>query len=214
MRAMPLLTLVLIASIAVGGEPTVKKMPFTGQPGAVPTGWKVDRTGKDKLGSDWKLVEDKEAPGGPLVLAQVAADPKAIFNLCIVDAPKLKDVDLTVSFKAIKGETDQGGGLVWRYQDGNNYYVARMNPLEDNFRLYKVVDGKRLQLATANVKDGDTGKWHTLRVTMDGKAIKCWFNGKLYLEAMDETFADVGRIGVWSKADAQTQFADLRVGGK
>ena len=35
---------------------------------------------------------------------------------------------------------DQGGGPVWRYQDANNYYIARMNPLEDNYRVYKVVE--------------------------------------------------------------------------
>ena len=57
------------------------------------------------------------------------------------------DIDVTAKFKAIAGATDQGGGPVWRFQDGNNYYVARMNPLEDNFRFYKVVAGKRTELA-------------------------------------------------------------------
>lgn len=48
-----------------------------------------------------------------------------------------------VSLKTNAGKKDQGGGIVWRYQDANNYYIARVNPLEDNFRVYKFVAGKR-----------------------------------------------------------------------
>src|SRR4051794_21744298 len=134
-RAIPFLLLGLAMGAANAGEPTGKKIAFQGKSGEVPTGWKIDRTGKGGLGSIWKLADDKSAPGGGPVLAQTADDAKAVFSLCIADEPKLKDVDLSVAFKANKGEVDQGGGLVWRYTDNNNYYVARMNPLEDNFRL-------------------------------------------------------------------------------
>ena len=62
------------------------------------------------------------------------------------------DVDLAVSFKAVAGKIDQGGGPVWRYKDAKNYYIARVNPLEDNYRLYKVVDGERIQFAPLTLK--------------------------------------------------------------
>ena len=83
------------------------------------------------------------------MLAQTAAGPSSLFNLCIADKTSFADVDLSVAFKAVAGKKDQGGGLLWRCKDANNYYVVRHNPLEDNFRLYKVVDGKRIQLATS-----------------------------------------------------------------
>ena len=120
---------------------------------------------------------------------------------------------MRVSFKAVAGKIDQGGGLVWRYKDAKNYYISRMNPLENNFRLYKVVDGKRTQLATVDVKAPE-GMWHTLRIVQEGNHIQCYLNDKLELEAKDETFKEPGKIGFWTKADAQTLFADLKVKGK
>src|SRR5262249_2102908 len=116
--------------------------------GKLPGGWKAEKTGKGE-GSVWKVVADKSAPSGKgYVLAQTAEGPSALFNLCVATDTNYRDVDVSVAFKAVKGVKDQGGGIVWRYQDHNNYYIARMNPLEDNYRLYKVVAGKRIQLKT------------------------------------------------------------------
>src|SRR6476620_7237746 len=97
--------------------------------GGLPKGWTATKTGKGE-GSVWKIVEDDTSPDGGKALAQVSPDgPNPLFNLCVADEPKVADVDLTVAFKPIAGKRDQGGGPVWRYQDANNYYVCRMNPL-------------------------------------------------------------------------------------
>ena len=121
---------------------------------------------------------------------------------------KFRDLDISVKFKAHSGKIDQGGGLVWRYQDHNNYYLARMNPLENNYRVYKVQGGKRTQLATVGLKAAPG--WHTLRVVAQGNHIACRFDGKPFLDVKDDTFREAGKIGLWTKADAQTRFADLR----
>ena len=83
-----------------------------------------------------------------------------------------------------------------------------MNPLEDNFRLYKFVAGKRVQLASADIAVAE-GKWHAIRVVHKGSRIQCYLNGKLHLDVKDDTFKDAGKIGLWTKADAQTYFDDL-----
>ena len=111
--------------------------------------------------------------------------------------------------RAVAGEVDRGGGLIWRARDAKNYYIARYNPLEDNFRVYKVQDGKRTQFQSAKVP-GDEA-WHTLRVTMAGPRITCRLDGKTLLEVEDATLPDAGMIGLWSKADAQSYFDDLTV---
>ena len=111
----------------------------------------------------------------------------------------------------MRGDTDQGGGIVWRYQDANNYYVARLNPLEDNFRVYKVTAGKRdkeFQSETVKVK---AVEWHTLKVRMVGDHIECYLDGKKYLDVKDATLTKAGKVGLWTKADAQTRFDGFRV---
>jgi hypothetical protein len=153
----------------------------------------------------WEVAKD----GANHVLFQKAKNEDATFNVALAQGTNGKDVDLSVRLKAVAGELDRGGGLVWRAKDKNNYYICRYNPLEDNYRLYKVENGKRTQFATAKVP-GDH-EWHTVRATMTGPTITCYLDGKKLLEAQDATFPDAGMVGLWSKADAQTYFDDLTV---
>jgi hypothetical protein len=160
----------------------------------------------------WKVAADDTAPSKPNVLAQTAEGPSRQFNVALASETSFKDLDLSVKLKAAGGKIDQGGGPVWRAKDAQNYYVCRWNPLEDNFRLYKVIDGKRTQLATADLK-AEAG-WRTLRVVMKGDAIECHLDGKKLLEAKDDALKDAGKVGLWTKADAATNFDDLAVSGK
>jgi hypothetical protein len=152
---------------------------------------------------EWKVA----ASDNGKALAQSAKNPNSVFNVTLISDTSAKDVDLSVRMKAIAGEHDQGGGLVWRAKDAKNYYLARYNPLEDNYRVYHVVNGKRTLLQ--NVDITHTDGWHTLRVTMSGDQITCYYDGKKYLEVKDSTLPEAGKIGLWSKADAQSQFDDL-----
>jgi hypothetical protein len=152
---------------------------------------------------EWKVASSDKGKA----LTQTAKNPNSVFNITLIGDTNVKDVDLTVRMKAVAGEHDQGGGLVWRAKDAKNYYLARYNPLEDNYRLYHVVNGKRTLIQNVDIPHSDG--WHTLRVTMAGDQIKCYYDGKKYNEAKDSTFPEAGRIGLWSKADAQSQFDDL-----
>ena len=151
----------------------------------------------------WEVAKD----GDNHVLFQRAKNEDATFNVAFAEGTSYKDIDLSVKLKAVAGEVDRGGGLVWRARDAKNYYIARYNPLEDNFRVYKVQDGKRTQFQSAKLPGDD--KWHTLRVTMVGAKIVCYLDGQKYLEVEDATFPGAGKIGLWSKADAQSYFDDL-----
>jgi hypothetical protein len=214
MRRIVLVVGLLVTALGNAAE-TVQAPKFGKEDvGKVPSGWKADKTGKGE-GSVWKVVADETAPSrSGFVMAQTAEGPNALFNLCVADRPRLKDVEVSVAFKAVAGNKDQGGGIVWRYQDANNYYLARMNPLEDNYRVYKVVAGKRTQLETREDLKVPVKEWHTLRIKMTGEQIECYLDGKKQLEANDSTFKNAGQVGLWTKADAQTYFDDFKVIGK
>lgn len=159
----------------------------------------------ETIQGEW--VHDTVEKGGRTVLRQEAKNSDPVFNVVLTDKVGL-DVELEVSLRSIAGEVDQGGGLVWRARDGKNYYIARFNPLEDNYRVYTVVDGARRQLATAKrVVPPDA--WCTLNVRMIGDHIECRLDGELMLDVHDGTFTEAGRIGLWTKADANTEFDDL-----
>jgi hypothetical protein len=212
MRYFTLTAVALLGAGSVFADDTRRDFRFTKDDlGKVPAGWKADKTGKGE-GSVWKLVADDTAPSKTgFALAQTAESPGAMFNLCVVEDTNLKDVEAIVSFKAMKGEKDQGGGLVWRYQDADNYYVARVNPLENNFRVYKVVGGKRSkEFQDAEVKM-KAGEWHTLKIKQMGDHIECFLDDKKYLDVKDDAITKAGKVGLWTKADAQTYFDDFRI---
>jgi hypothetical protein len=179
--------------------------------GKLPSGWTAAKTGVGD-GSVWKVVADATAPSkAGQVLAQTAEGAKPLFNLCILNDSNFQDGEISVAFKSVKGQVDQGGGIVWRYQDADNYYVARMNPLEDNYRLYKVVNGKRAQLGTKEEIKLAENTWHTVKIKHVGSQIECWLDDKKVLEAKDDAFAKAGKVGLWTKADAQTYFDNLQI---
>jgi hypothetical protein len=200
-------TVVLLGALALAADEKAHTFPFKkGDTGKVPAGWKSEQTGKGEGCSIWKVTADETAPSKTgLVLAQTAESPEAVFNLCVAQDTSYKDLELSVAFKAVRGKEDQGGGLVWRYQDADNYYICRMNPLESNFRVYKVVGGSRKMFQNAEVKV-PAGEWHTIKIKQVGDQIECFLDEKKYLEAKDSTFTKAGKVGLWSKADAQTYF--------
>jgi hypothetical protein len=120
-KYIPVLTLAAVGLLAVADEPKEMKVTFDKKDeGKVPPGWKADKTGKGE-GSVWKVVADDTAPSkSGFALAQTAKGPSALFNLCVAEDTRLRDVEVSVAFKAVAGEHDQGGGIVWRYQDANN----------------------------------------------------------------------------------------------
>jgi hypothetical protein len=177
--------------------------------GKLPKGFSNQVTGKGGPGC-WEVIEDKTAPTPPYVLAQTSSENFGYhFNLVAIEDTDYSNLELEVKFKAVSGEEDQGGGPIWRYQDSDNYYIARANPLENNFRVYKVVNGKRKQLSSAKLKI-TSGEWHIIRIINEDDKIQCYYDAKLYLEVSDNTFKN-GKIGLWTKADAVTYFDDLEV---
>ncbi len=181
--------------------------------GALPAKFHSARTGKGTE-SKWAVTVDPTAPSKPNVVAQISKDTTDYrFPLLIADEGSFKDLELSVRFKAVSGEVDRAGGLVFRLKDANNYYIVRANALEDNYRLYHVVAGNRRQFAGANFKV-TSSEWHELRVEIVGNKIICYYDGTQKIEATDDTFREAGKIGLWTKADSVTYFDDLKVVAK
>jgi len=182
-------------------------------PRQLPAKFHAARTGSGAE-SKWVVMDDPTAPSKPNVVAQTSSDPTDYrCPLLIADEGSFQDLDLSVRFKAVSGSIDRAGGLVFRLKDPNNYYVVRANALENNYRLYRVVNGRRSQFAGANFK-ATSGEWHELRVEAAGNKITCYYDGTKKVEATDDTFKDAGKIGLWTKADSVTYFDDLKVTAK
>ncbi|MBI3714720.1 MAG: hypothetical protein HY255_01860 [Betaproteobacteria bacterium] len=171
--------------------------------GALPPGWTAGVTGKGT--SHWAVAQDA---GARHVLLQSGSGD---FPWCVQRDVSLADGFVEVKFKAIGGREDQAGGIVWRWKDGDHYYVARANALENNVSLYYTEGGRRktIQYVDAPV----AGKvWHTLRAEFKGSRIRVSLDGKAYIELDDTHIHGAGAVGVWTKADSVTAFDDFAYG--
>jgi len=175
-------------------------------PGALPAGWRAGVTGRGS--PKWSVEADTSAPSRPNVLKQSGS---GTFPWCVRSDASLADGYVEVKFKPLTGREDQAGGVVWRWKDGNNYYVARANALEDNVSLYYTQNGSR---RTLKYVDAPVPRniWHTLRVEFSGKKIAVLYDGRAYIEMEDDHIAGTGAVGVWTKADSVTLFDDFSYG--
>ncbi len=183
--------------------------------GRPPTGFSFSHTRGVGAPGRW-LVQEQE---GGKFLTQLDADPtRARFPVAVLNAVTATDVDLSVRFRPVSGHVDQAAGLVWRFQDEDNYYVVRANARENNVVLYKVEGGKRADLPLRGAgrtygkpAEVPRGRWSTLRVVASGNLFEVYFNGARLYEVEDSTFTNAGRVGLWTKADSVTDFDDLTV---
>jgi hypothetical protein len=176
--------------------------------GAAPGGFSFGRTGRGREGR-WVVVQDPTAPAGDHVLAQLdrdATDDR--FPVAVADGPGLKDLRLEVRCRPVSGRTDQACGLVFRFRDADNYYLARANALEDNVNLYQVVRGRRRQIKGWSGKVS-AGAWHTLAIEARGEHLQVFWEGRPIIEVEDGAIRDAGKVGVWTKADSITYFDAL-----
>jgi hypothetical protein len=159
----------------------------------------------------WRVKADPGAPSGPNVLAQLDADKTDARFLTAVSAdPSLRDARVSVRCKPVSGKVDQACGVVLRFKDAKNYYVARANALEKNVNLYVVKDGKRTLVGGWNgATFGDA--WHELRADAKSDHFEVYWDGTRVYEADDKTHPDAGRAGLWTKADSVTYFDDFSV---
>src|SRR3989441_1406896 len=167
-------------------------------------------TVKYDLGAEnhkWKFVAGqwvRRASGGRQVLVQtVETQPWAV---AVLEDQKFADVDVSVSFRPVSGKEDASGGIIFRARDGRNYFLIRANALENNFRLYTIVNGKRSTIASARVTEPSLGAWHSIRVVAVGPRIQGYLDRTPLLDHEDNTFTG-GWVGLWAQTDSVNQFA-------
>jgi hypothetical protein len=175
-------------------------------PGSLPMAWEQGVTGRGV--AKWAVAQDESAPSQPNVFRQAGV---GAFPWAVRRGTAIEDGFVEVKFKALAGKEDQAGGVVWRWKDGNTYYVARANALESNVSLYYTQGGKRITVKYADAPVPPKA-WHTLRVEFAGRRISVALNGKTYIDVQDEHIAGAGAVGLWTKADSVTAFDDFSFG--
>ncbi len=189
----------------------------TSEPGTLPPGW---RPALSSPAAKWEVIRDGTAPSKPNVLATLSEGLKHEgFPVAILETQTVAHGSVSVKFKPVAGKEDQAGGVIWRYRDPDNYYLARANALENNVAVFKVQNGRQIPLPPkgrpAQVHGVErkvpSQAWSTLKVKFRNSRFSVIFNHRELFQVDDSTFAGPGKVGLWSQAGSVTYFDDFRV---
>jgi pyruvate, water dikinase len=133
------------------------------------------------------------------------------FPLAISKESGRGDGVLSVQVQPLGGRIDQAGGLAFGLRNVGNYFVLRVNALENNLILFEFINNRRYTRASSSVEI-EKGRWHTLQVEVSGNQIKGCLDGNLLMDYTAD-WPVHGHIGLWTKADSLTRFRNLTGNG-
>jgi hypothetical protein len=181
--------------------------------GQAPDGWTVETHASGVR--HWEVRRDLSAPTQPYVLAQTSVDSEEGGSpLAIVNAVNLRDGDVSVRMKAIPGHGSQSAGVVFRYRDPDNYYVATADSSRQDVVVYRVKNGVRTPLLRHVKRDVPANQWSIIKVSLGGDRIQVFMGHRRVLRIQDKTFSGPGKVGLWAGGDSVTYFDDFRVSPK
>ena len=140
----------------------------------------------------WAVEADDEAPSAPNVVVGAGGG-------LVADRPELVDFVAQV-------RCTPDCGLVFRFQDSENYDVAWVNVAERRVVVHQVIAGQRTQLASTPLYAWDLW-WHTLEVQAHGREVLVSWDANPVLATQDVLLTE-GRVGLWSRR-GEVRFDDL-----
>ncbi len=119
--------------------------------------------------------------------------------------------EISVRFMMVGGTLDRCAGILFNVKPNGDYLTVRFNGTEDNVVLWTFNEGKRsfVKRAPENVPL-ELGTWHELKIAVHGTQLQGFLDGKALLDyTLKEPVS--GKVGLWSKTDSMTEFADFTV---
>lgn len=129
------------------------------------------------------------------------------FPLAIAKESIIGDGEARIRIKLLAGNIDQAGGLAFGIRDWSNYFVFRINALEDNAILFEFRNGKRLERMSIDTPVR-INQWRRLRVETADHRIRAFLEDRQVMEYEADRDLE-GYVGLWTKADSVTLFKDL-----
>jgi hypothetical protein len=190
------------------------------RPISFPPDWTMATT-RPQEPARWEVLRDSTAPSRPNVFAQISGvNANAEFALAVFDKVVCRDGDLSVKFKiAASARKIKTAGIVWRYQDPQNYYLLHFSVDERTIVLFRVENGQAHTIPVRGGKPGAfgvshdlrTGQWYVAKVIFRGNSIRVLFGNRQLFDAVDDTLNTPGKTGLWTRGGTEASFDDFRI---
>jgi hypothetical protein len=176
--------------------------------GAPPAGFQT-AAGRDAPADAWTVRRD----GTDRVLVHEGkAVPSDAFAVAIFEGTHYTDVEISVRFKATGG--GRVAGLVWKYQDPNNYYSAQLDLVRQEVVMYRVASGNRIRLEREDDLELDPNAWHSMKIRQEEGRMRVYLGGIRLFTERDREGRTPSGVGMWVAGDSTVMFDDFRVEDK
>jgi len=180
-------------------------------PGGLPEPWKARTLGKGET-AEWEI----QAAGGKVknvLQIKSPANGAETLNLCINENARVQgNTILKLRAKAPAGATtSQAGGIVWGYQNKNNFYMVLLDYKKGEVGAYKVTEGK-LEKLEAQPYKLKVDEWTDVSAEQTRGRVLVRMNGvtaPVLKDARDQTFRE-GKAGVVTVGDSDMMFDEVR----
>jgi pyruvate, water dikinase len=132
------------------------------------------------------------------------------FPLAVGKGSYLNEGTVRTRVRLLDGLIDRAGGIAFGIRDVGNYFVFRINALEDNAILFEFRHSKRFQLATVDVPVA-SNTWYNVEVRTAGSHVQAYLDNELLID-YEASRSMEGYLGLWTKADSVTEFESLKFG--
>jgi hypothetical protein len=136
----------------------------------------------------------------------------AYFPIAVAkDVDNFENGEISVRFQMIGGTLDRCSGIMFDLKPNGDYLTVRYNGTEDNLVLWTFNSGKRsfVKRGTENVPL-ELGTWHEIKIAVHGTQLEGYLDGKHLLDYTLKAPVS-GKVGLWSKTDSMSEFADFTV---
>jgi hypothetical protein len=156
----------------------------------------------------WRVVEDD----GQKILAQVDRTQNSQrMALALMRDLRVRNVRLSARIRVVEGEKEQSGGIVWRYEDPQNFMLARLDVMDNRVCLYRVFKGHRTMFGVVKDLELEAGQWYTLRVEHKDHVVKVYLDDEIQFIRWSKHLLEPGAVGVWVKGDSAVHFDDFHL---
>jgi hypothetical protein len=147
----------------------------------------------------------------------------AEFPLAVYDKVICRDGDLSMKFKIVPNTRRvKAAGIVFRYQDPQNYYLLELSVDQKSIVLYRIQNGQMHPVPVIHGRPGDvgvsrelrTGQWYETKVMFRGDHFKVLFDNRELFFADDNSISNPGKTGLWTRGGTVAFFDDYRIDRK
>ena len=128
------------------------------------------------------------------------------------DVDDFRNGEISIRFRLLGGQLDQCAGILFNLEPNGDYLTVRYNGTEDNLVLWTFNNGKRSFVKRApELNHLPMNEWHRIKIVVAGTQLHAYLDDNKAI--LEYTLAEPvsGKVGLWSKTDSVSQFADYVV---